>query len=253
MYDWLFTLEGWFSLATLILLEIVLGIDNLVFIAIAAQKLPAHQRTKAQRIGLAGALGLRIILLFALVWLTKLTVPIFTIKGFAFSWRDLILLAGGLYLLWKGTLEIHQEAEGGAEGLQKATTARFAGVVFMIMVLDLVFALDSIVTAVAMTQFLPVMILANVVAIVVMMLFAGPVSEFIEKHITLKMLALSFILLVGVALVADGLHFHIPRGYIYFAILFSLFVEIINSWVRRGHSRKKNNSTSGKEPEDDGL
>ena len=232
MFDWLFTIEGWISLATLVLLEIVLGIDNLVFLAIASRKLPREQRPKAQRIGLLGALVLRIILLSALVWLTKLTTPIFTISGFAFSWRDLILLSGGLYLLWKATMEIHDEAEGGTEGPQEATAGTFAGVIFMIMVLDLVFALDSIVTAVAMTQFLPVMILANAIAIIVMMAFAKPVSEFIERHITIKMLALAFILLVGAVLVADGLHFHIPRGYVYFAILFSLFVEGVNSWVR---------------------
>ncbi len=232
MFDWLFTIEGWISLATLVLLEIVLGIDNLVFLAIASRKLPCEQRPKAQRIGLLGALVLRIILLSALVWLTKLTTPIFTISGFAFSWRDLILLSGGLYLLWKATMEIHDEAEGGTEGPQEATAGTFAGVIFMIMVLDLVFALDSIVTAVAMTQFLPVMILANAIAIIVMMAFAKPVSEFIERHITIKMLALAFILLVGAVLVADGLHFHIPRGYVYFAILFSIFVEGVNSWVR---------------------
>ena len=234
MFDWLFTIEGWISLLTLVLLEIVLGIDNLVFLAIAARKLPAAQRPKAQRLGLAGALMLRILLLSALVWLTRLTTPIFTLHGFAFSWRDLILLSGGFYLLWKGTMEIHEEAEGGGlEGPREASTRSFLGVVFTIMVLDLVFALDSIVTAVAMTQFLPVMILANVIAIGVMMLFARPVSEFIERHITIKLLALAFILLIGVTLVADGLHFHIPRGYIYFAILFSLFVEVINAWVRR--------------------
>ncbi len=242
MFDWLFTIEGWVSLATLVLLEIVLGIDNLVFLAIASRRLPEHQRPLAQRIGLLGALGLRIGLLFGLVWLTHLTTPIFTVGDFAFSWRDLILLAGGLYLLWKATLEIHEEAEGGEEGPGRVRAASFAGVILTIMVLDMVFALDSIITAVAMTQFLPVMILANVVAILVMMVFAGPVSRFIERHITIKLLALSFILLIGAVLVADGLHFHIPRGYIYFAILFSLFVEAINSWVRRKRARRTQQS-----------
>ncbi len=236
MFDWLFTIEGWISLATLVLLEIVLGVDNLVFLAIASRRLAGAQRARAQRLGLLGALVLRIILLSALVWLTRLTAPIFTVGAFAFSWRDLILLSGGLYLLWKATSEIHQEAEGGEEGPAEVAAGSFLGVIFMIMVLDLVFALDSIVTAVAMTQFLPVMVLANAAAIVVMMVFAGPVSDFIERHITLKMLALSFILLVGAVLVADGLHFHIPRGYVYFAILFSLFVEAVNSWVRRRRS-----------------
>ena len=238
MFDWLFTIEGWVSLATLVLLEIVLGIDNLVFLAIASRKLPEHRRLLAQRIGLLGALGLRIGLLFGLVWLTRLTTPIFTVSGFSFSWRDLILLSGGLYLIWKATMEIHEEAEGGEEGPGETKAAGFFGVIVTIMVLDMVFALDSIITAVAMTRFLPVMILANVVAIVVMMVFAGPVSRFIERHITIKLLALSFILLIGAVLVADGLHFHIPRGYIYFAILFSLFVEAINSWVRRRRARR---------------
>ncbi len=237
MFDWLFTIEGWVSLATLVLLEIVLGIDNLVFLAIASRRLPEHQRPAAQRIGLLGALVLRVGLLFGLVWLTRLTTPIFTVGGFAFSWRDLILLSGGLYLLWKATLEIHEEAEGGEEAPGNVRAAGFLGVIATIMVLDMVFALDSIITAVAMTQFLPVMILANVVAIIVMMVFAGPVSRFIERHLTVKLLALSFILLIGAVLVADGLHFHIPRGYIYFAILFSLFVEAVNSWVRRKRER----------------
>ncbi len=242
MFDWLFTIEGWVSLATLVLLEIVLGIDNLVFLAIASRKLPEHQRPLAQRIGLLGALGLRIGLLFGLVWLTRLTSPIFTVAGFSFSWRDLILLSGGLYLLWKATLEIHEEAEGDEEEGGEVRAASFAGVILTIMVLDMVFALDSIITAVAMTQFLPVMILANVVAIVVMMVFATPVSRFIEQHLTVKLLALAFILLIGAVLVADGLHFHIPRGYVYFAILFSLFVEAINSWVRRRRERRARQS-----------
>ena len=233
MFDWLFTIEGWVSLATLVMLEIVLGIDNLVFLAIASRRLPPAQRPPAQKAGLAGALVLRIAMLAGLVWLTKLTRPLFTISGFAFSWRDLILLSGGLYLLWKATMEIHEEAEGGEEGPQEARAASLPGVILTIMVLDVVFALDSIITAVAMTQFLPVMILANVVAIMVMMAFARPVSDFIERHLTVKLLALSFILLIGVVLVADGLHFHIPRGYVYFAIFFSLFVEAVNGWVRR--------------------
>ncbi len=242
MFDWLFTIEGWVSLATLVLLEIVLGIDNLVFLAIASRRLPERQRPLAQRIGLLGALGLRIGLLFGLVWLTHLTAPIFTVDGFSLSWRDLILLSGGLYWIWKATLEIHGEAEGEEEGPGETRAASLPGVIITIMVLDMVFALDSIITAVAMTQFLPVMILANVVAIVVMMVFAGPVSRFIERHITIKLLALSFILLIGAVLVADGLHFHIPRGYIYFAILFSLFVEAINSWVRRRRERRARQS-----------
>ncbi|WP_038034984.1 TerC family protein [Thermopetrobacter sp. TC1] len=240
MFDWLFTLEGWLSLATLVLLEIVLGIDNLVFLAVASRRLPEEERPKAQKIGLIGALVLRIGMLIGLVWITThLTRPVFVVLDFSLSWRDLILLIGGLYLIWKATREIHEEAEADDEEMTITPKAHgFFGVVVTIMVVDMVFALDSIITAVAMTQFLPVMILANVVAIVVMMIFARPVSQFIERHLSIKLLALSFILLIGVVLVADGLHFHIPRGYVYFAILFSLTVEGINGWVRRRRGRK---------------
>ena len=240
MFDWLFTIDGWASLATLVILEIVLGIDNLVFIAIAAGRLPRERRTSAQRIGLIGALVLRILMLVGLVWMTRLTTPVLTVGGFTLSWRDLVLLGGGLYLLWKATSEIHQEAEHEEEDTENAPRpASYAGVILAIMVLDVIFALDSIITAVAMTQFLPVMIIANVVAVLIMMLFARPVSDFIERHLTLRLLALAFILLIGTTLVADGLHFHIPRGYIYFAILFSLFVEAMNTWVRHRRQRAR--------------
>ena len=233
MLDWMFTVEGWIGLATLTLLEIVLGIDNLVFLTIAASKLPREQRPKAQKIGLLGALVLRIAMLSTLVWLTKLVTPITTFGTFVLTWRDVILLLGGLFLLWKGTTEIHQEVEGGTEGPQKAHAASFAGVIFMIMVIDFIFALDSIVTAVGLTDILPIMILANVFAIIIMLACARAIGDFIEKHPTVKMLALAFILLVGVALIADGMHFHIPREYIYFAIAFSLGVESLNTLVRR--------------------
>lgn len=229
---WMFTVEGWIGLATLTLLEIVLGIDNLVFLTIAASKLPKDQRPKAQKIGLLGALVLRILMLSMLVWLTKLKTPITTIGEFTLTWRDVILLLGGLFLLWKGTAEIHQEVEGGTEGPQEARASTFAGVIMMIMVIDFIFALDSIVTAVGLTDILPIMILANVIAIVLMLVSARAIGEFIDRHPTVKMLALSFILLVGVALVADGMHFHIPREYIYFAIAFSLGVEFLNMLVR---------------------
>jgi predicted tellurium resistance membrane protein TerC len=231
-YSWAFTLDGWISLLTLTFLEIVLGIDNLVFLSIASQQLPKHQRPKAQRIGLGGALVLRILMLSTLVWLTQLRTPFMNIAGFDLAYSDMIFIAGGLFLLWKGTAEIHQEVEGGSEGPQKPKAASFAGVIFMIMVIDLVFALDSIITAVGLSQFLPVMILANIIAIGVMLLAANPISSFIEHHPTVKMLALAFILLIGVALIADGLHMHIPRGFIYFAIAFSLGVEALNYFVR---------------------
>lgn len=229
---WMFTVEGWIGLVTLTLLEIVLGIDNLVFLTIAASRLPKEHRPRAQKIGLLGALVLRIAMLSMLVWLTKLKAPIATIAGFTLTWRDLILLLGGLFLLWKGTSEIHQEVEGGTEGPQQAHASTFAGVIMMIMVIDFIFALDSIVTAVGMTDILPIMILANVFAIILMLACARAIGEFIDRHPTVKMLALSFILLVGVALIADGMHFHIPREYIYFAIAFSLGVEFLNMLVR---------------------
>lgn len=237
MFDWLFTFEGWVSLATLTFLEIVLGIDNLVFVTVAARRLPRDQRGKAQKIGLAGALALRIAMLSGLVWLSRLQQPITTINGFALSWRDIIMLAGGLFLLWKATAEIHQEVENEAESHDDMKARSFLGAVFMIMIIDFVFALDSIVTAVGLTRFLPVMIAANVVAIGLMMVAARPIGAFIEAYPTVKMLALAFILLVGAVLVADGLHFHIPRGYVYFAIVFSLMVEGLNSLVRRNRSK----------------
>jgi predicted tellurium resistance membrane protein TerC len=236
MFDWLFTFEGWLSLATLTVLEIVLGIDNLVFLSVATQKLPPQQRPKAQRIGLAGALVLRIAMLSVLVWLMQLTQPVVRLAGFGFSWRDLILIAGGVFLLYKGTAEIHEELEGGTEGPQQAHASRFISVIALVMVIDFVFALDSIITAVGMTTFLPVMIAANVIAIAAMMVAAKPIGAFIGAHPTVKMLALAFILLIGVALVADGFHQHIPRAYIYFAIAFSIGVESLNLAVR---SRRK--------------
>ncbi len=238
MFDWLFTFEGWLSLATLTVLEIVLGIDNLVFLTIAAQKLPPQQRAKAQRIGLLGALGLRILMLSLLVWLTKLTQPVVTLAGLEFSWRDIILIGGGLFLLYKGTAEIHEDLEGGEEGPRRAYSSNFLGVIALVMVIDFIFALDSIITAVGMTDFLPVMIAANVIAIAVMMLAAKPIGGFIDEHPTVKMLALAFILLIGVALVADGFGQHIPRAYIYFAIAFSIGVESLNL-VARSRRRKR--------------
>jgi predicted tellurium resistance membrane protein TerC len=233
MFDWLFTFEGWLGLATLSLLEIVLGIDNLIFISVTAQRLPESQRAKARYVGLLGALGLRILMLSMLVWIIGLTQPITSIGDFELTWRDVIMLAGGLFLLWKGTIEIHAEVEGDHEVGPRRGAASLAAVVAMIIVIDFVFALDSIITAVGLTEVLSIMILANVFAIAIMMLAAQPVGDFIEANPTFKMLALAFILLVGVALVGEGLHFHIPRGYIYFAIAFSLGVEIINMRIRK--------------------
>ena len=244
MFDWMFTFEGWIGLATLTILEVVLGIDNLVFISIAAQRLPERQRATAARIGLVGALGLRIVMLSMLVWIVGLVQPIVTIGEFTLTWRDVIMLIGGGFLLWKGTYEIHHEVEGRHEVPIEASASTFAGVIAIIMVIDFVFALDSIITAVGLTQVLPIMILANVFAIIVMMAAAQPVGAFIEEHPTVKVLALAFILLVGLALVAEGLHFHIPRGYIYFAIAFSLGVEFVNIQIR-----KRRRSMAGTAPE----
>jgi len=228
MFDWLLDPTLWASLATLSLLEVVLGIDNLVFLSVATSQLPERQRRLAQRLGLAGALVMRIVFLSSVVWITGLTAPIFEIKGFAVSWRDVILAGGGLFLLIKGTLEIHNEVEGEDEEAGRRGKTLLAAAIVQIMVLDLVFSIDSVITAVGMTRDIGVMITAICVAMAVMLFAAGPVGRFIEEHPTTKMLALSFLLLVGVALVADGLHFHIPRAYLYFAIAFSITVEFFN-------------------------
>jgi predicted tellurium resistance membrane protein TerC len=231
--------EIWMALATLTFLEIVLGIDNVVFIAVIAGKLPAHQQAAARRLGLGLALGMRIILLFSLVWLTHLEASLFSLFGHDFSWRDIILIGGGLFLLAKGTWEIHENIEGEEHERGGAAQMAFAAAVAQIAVIDAVFSIDSIITAVGMTDVLPVMITAVVIAIGVMLLAAKTVGEFIQKHPTTKMLALSFLLLIGVALIADGLGFHIPRGYIYFAIAFSLLVEVFNILYRRARTKDR--------------
>ncbi|HEX9701955.1 MAG TPA: TerC family protein [Rhodospirillales bacterium] len=233
----------WASLLTLTVLEIVLGIDNIIFIAVVVAKLPAEQQARARVIGLSGALVFRILMLTTLVWMIGLTRPIAEILGFAVSWRDIILFAGGLFLLWKGTGEIHDavvgEDETGADAqARQAAKTAFGAAIFQIMMLDVIFSVDSVVTAVGMTDVIPVMIAAVVIAVIIMMVASGPVSDFIHKYPTTKMLALSFLLLVGVALIADGLHFHIPRGYLYFAIAFSLGVEALNLAAGRRRRRR---------------
>ncbi len=232
----------WSSLITLTVLEIVLGIDNLIFISVVSARLPSHQQARARRIGLSLALIFRVALLASIVWIVGLTKPIFTLGTFDFSWRDAILLGGGLFLLAKGTMEIHDTVEGhdGAHGVGAGRTAvTFAGVIGQVIVLDIVFSLDSIITAVGMTQNLPVMIIAVVIAIIIMMWASEPVSAFIQRHPTTKMLALSFLLLVGMALVADGMHFHLPREYLYFAIAFSMGVEVLNLLASDRRRRKQ--------------
>ena len=230
----------WSSLITLTVLEIVLGIDNLIFISVVSARLPMHQQARARRIGLSLALIFRIGLLASIVWIVGLTQPIFSIGDFDFSWRDAILFFGGIFLLAKGTMEIHAtvEGEGDNHAVGGRMAATFASVIGQVIVLDIVFSLDSIITAVGMTQNLPVMIIAVVIAIFIMMVASEPVSAFIQRHPTTKMLALSFLLLVGMALVADGMHFHLPREYLYFAIAFSMSVEVLNLLAAGRRKRK---------------
>jgi predicted tellurium resistance membrane protein TerC len=237
MVEYLLNPETWAALFTLTVLEIVLGIDNLVFLAIVSAKLPPHQQDRARKIGLFFALFLRVALLTTLTWLAGLTKPIVEISGFALSWRDVILGLGGLYLVYKGVTEIHEAVEGGSDPTVKGY-AKYWVVISQIMVLDLVFSLDSIITAVGMTNNLPVMVAAIVIAILTMMFAASKVSGFINRHPTVKVLALAFLILVGMALIADAAHFHIPRGYLYFAIAFSIGVEAINMWIRHGEAKR---------------
>ncbi len=224
--------EALIALATLTALEIVLGIDNIIFISILAGKLPEHQQARARSLGLGLALFGRVALLLSLTWIMKLTAPLLTVIGYDLSGRDLILVLGGLFLITKATREVHDKLEGEEGHHGTSAKATFGSVIFQILILDLVFSLDSVITAVGMADQLWVMITAVVIAIVIMMISAGAVSSFIEKHPTVKILALSFLMMVGVALIAEGLEFHIPRGYIYFAMAFSVFVEMINLRIR---------------------
>lgn len=236
--EWLSDPNIWASLATLTALEIVLGIDNLVFLSIVTEKLPPERQPAARRIGLALALAMRVALLSVVVWIAGLVAPVFSIGEHAVSWRDMILLGGGLFLIAKGTFEIHAAVEGEhGEGASKASTS-FAFAIAQIVALDLVFSLDSVITAIGMTQNLPVMVTAVVLAMAVMLFAAEPVSRFIRTHPTTKMLALSFLLLIGTALIADGLHFHIERGFIYAAIVFSVLVEVLNLAARRARRKR---------------
>jgi predicted tellurium resistance membrane protein TerC len=231
----LFTAENGLALLTLTALEVVLGIDNLVVISILTGKLPPEQRHRARRIGLLAAMGMRIGLLLTLSWIMGLTGTLFAAGGFDFSGRDLILIAGGLFLMAKATHEIHTKVEGPEEHPQagKRVFASLASVIAQIMAFDLVFSIDSVITAIGMARSIPVMVAAIVVAVVTMMIFATPVSDFVERHPSIKMLALSFLLLIGVLLVAEGMGQHIDRGYVYFAMGFSLFVELLNLRSRR--------------------
>ncbi len=225
--------NAWLAFATLSALEIVLGIDNVIFISILAEKLPVDQRDKARKIGLGLAMGMRIALLFALAWIVKLTDPLFSVLGRDISGRDLVLIAGGLFLLAKSTHEIHGSLEGDEGQATRQAAASFGAVIVQILLLDIVFSLDSVITAVGMVDQLPIMIAAVVFAVGVMMAGAGAISGFVNRHPTVKMLALSFLLMIGLALVAEGLHHKIPKGYIYFAMCFSLLVEMLNLRLRK--------------------
>jgi predicted tellurium resistance membrane protein TerC len=230
--EWLTSPEAWIALVTLTFLEIVLGVDNVIFISILAGKLPADQQKKARQVGLGLAMFMRIALLASLAWIVKLTAPLFSVWALEVSGRDLILLLGGLFLIAKATFEIHDKLEGEHGHASARVAPTFASVIIQILLLDIVFSLDSVITAVGMAEDLGVMIAAVVIAVLVMMVSAGAISSFVERHPTVKMLALSFLLLIGVSLVAEGFHQHIPKGYIYFAMGFSVFVEMINLRIR---------------------
>ena len=229
--------EAWIAFMTLTALELVLGIDNIIFISILVDRLPPSTREKARKIGLFFAMFMRIALLLLLSWIVGATEPLFSVSGMAFSPRDLILIGGGLFLLWKSTQEIHQLLEGEEGKESNAVQATFSAIIFQIIVIDLVFSLDSIITAVGMVEHVEVMIAAVIASVALMMLFARAIGNFVSNHPTIKMLALSFLLIVGMALVAEGLGHHVPKGYIYFAMAFSLAVEMLNIRLRKKHSK----------------
>jgi predicted tellurium resistance membrane protein TerC len=231
--EWITDPQIWISLITLTALEVVLGIDNVIFISILAGKLPADQQAKARQTGLMLALVTRILLLCSLAWMVKLTAPLFAVGSFNVSGRDLILLSGGLFLMVKSTMEIHEKLEGVESAAQKKGTAKFNAIIVQILLLDIVFSLDSVITAIGMANSLGVMVAAVVIALGVMLRYAGVISDYVHEHPTLKMLALSFLLLIGVTLVAEGTHQHVDKGYIYFAMAFSFGVEILNLKLRK--------------------
>ena len=236
MFDWITNPEAWIALTTLTALELVLGIDNIIFISILAGKLPGEQKNRARLLGLALAMIMRILLLFSLAWMIKLTAPFFTVLGNEISGRDLILILGGLFLIGKSTHEIHTKLEGHEAKMSAMEAPSFASVLIQIMLLDMVFSLDSVITAVGMVEEISIMVIAVIIAVIMMMLFARPLGDFVERHPTVKMLALAFLLMIGTALVADGLDHHIPKGYIYSAMGFSVFVEMLNL---RARARRK--------------
>lgn len=238
MFDWIFTPEGWIALASLVSLEIVLGIDNIIFISILCGRLPEHQRERARIIGLSLAMFSRLALLASLFWIMKLVAPLFSILGNEISGRDLILIIGGLFLLAKATLEIHHSLEIEQVDESNLKTATFGMVLAQIAIIDVVFSLDSVITAVGMVQHISIMVIAVVASIAVMLLAAKTISTFVDRNPTIKMLALSFLMMIGIALVGEGFELHIPKGYIYFAMAFSLSVELLNIRIRRNKETK---------------
>jgi len=235
--EWLADPQAWIAFITLLGLEIVLGVDNVVFISILAGKLPASQQSKARYVGLGLAMFMRVGLLFSLSWVIRLTDPLFSILGHEISGRDLILIIGGLFLLAKATHEIHQKLEGEEGHSSARVKPSFSSVIIQVLLLDLVFSLDSVITAVGMVDDISIMISAVVIAVAFMMVFAGSISNFVERHPTFKMLALSFLLLIGFTLIAEGWDAHIPKGYVYVAMAFSVFVEILNMKLRKGSTK----------------
>jgi predicted tellurium resistance membrane protein TerC len=237
----LFSLEGLISLLTLTLLEVVLGIDNIIFISIVSGKLPEDEQAKARALGLGLALLMRVGLLFALTWLIGLNKPLFTIFEFSASWRDIILFGGGMFLMAKSTTEIHGKVSGDEELVDFKKRMGFSKAVFQIVLLDIIFSFDSILTAIGLVDQVIIMVAAVVIAMVVMLLFAGKVSAFVNNHPTVKVLALSFLLMIGLLLILDGVHVHVPKGYVYFSLAFSLFIEFLNLRMRRNKEKNISN------------
>jgi predicted tellurium resistance membrane protein TerC len=233
--------EGWIALTTLVAMEIVLGIDNLIFISILSNKLPEKDRARARRLGIGAALVMRLLLLATVSWIAQLTAPVFSIAGRDFSWRDIILLAGGLFLVWKATKEIHHtvDPDDGKENIvSHAANMTVGAAIFQILLLDLVFSVDSIITAVGMTDHIAIMYIAVIAAVAVMLLAADPLARFIHANPTIVMLALGFLLMIGMTLIAEGMGFHVPKGYVYAAMGFSALVELLNMMARRAKRRK---------------
>ena len=233
MFEWISSPEAWIALTTLVALEIVLGIDNIIFISILVGRLPQKDRELARRLGLAFAMLTRLALLFSLSWIIGLTDPWFTILGEEISGRDIVLIGGGLFLLFKSTKEVHASLEGDEQGVEARVADSLLSTIVQIAILDIVFSLDSVITAVGLVDHLSIMVIAIVFAVIVMMFSARPIGDFIDKHPTLKMLALSFLMMIGLTLIVEGFDVHVPKGYIYFAMAFSVFVEVMNIQLRK--------------------